>query len=95
MLQLLQLLLSEPQLTAAYYGRFAAAVAARQKNYKLLKQLLQAESVLAALERREVQQLVACQVANLERMSDVPPFTWRMPQAKMPSYPQVRTIPSM
>jgi hypothetical protein len=89
MLQLSQLLLSEPQLADVYYGCYAAAVAARQKNYNLLKQLLQAESVLAGLDRAAVQQLVACQVANLEQLSVVPPFMWRMPKAKMPSHPQV------
>jgi hypothetical protein len=94
MLQLLQLLLSEPQLAAAYYGRFAAAVAVRKANYPLLKQLLQAESVLAALDSADAQHLVACQVANLEKMSVVPAFTWCMPKAKMPSHPKVSSSSS-
>jgi hypothetical protein len=89
MLQLSQLLLLEDQLAAANYERFAAAVAARKGNYPLLKQLLQSESVLAALDRAGVQRLVVCQVANLGKMSVVPPFTWRMPKAKMPSHPKV------
>lgn len=89
LLQLSQLLLSEPQLYAASYGQLAAEAAARKYNYSLLKQLLQSAAVQAALDRPEVQQLVACQVANLQRMAAVPAFSWHMPQAKMPGFPQV------
>jgi hypothetical protein len=89
LLQLSQLLLSQPLLSTAYYTRFVAAAAARRDNYVLLKQLLLSQAVQAALERPEVQQLVACQVANLQRMAAVPPFTWHMQHAKMPGFPQV------
>lgn len=89
MSQLSHILLSNAQLRAAYYDHFAAAVAQRPKNYELLKQLLQSESLRAHLAMPEVQQLVECQVANLQRLGAVPPFTWNMPQASIPSYPQV------
>lgn len=92
LLQLSQLLLSEPQLYAASYGQLAAEAAARKYNYSLLKQLLQSAAVQAALDRPEVQQLVACQVANLQRMAAVPAFSWHMPQAKMPGFPQVEAF---
>lgn len=53
---------------------------------------LQTSAVQAALDRPEVQQLVACQVANLQRMAAVPAFSWHMPQAKMPGFPQVEAF---
>jgi hypothetical protein len=85
MLQLSDMLLGNPQLRAAYYDHFVAAVEQRQDNYQLLKQLLQSGAVRGALAVAEVQQLVACQVANLERLGAVPPFTWHMPQAVVPA----------
>lgn len=89
MLQLSGMLLSHKQLKAAYYDVFADVVVKRRNNYNLLKQLLQSAPVRSALPMPEVQQLVSCQVANLERMSAVPPFSWHMPQAKLSSYPEV------
>jgi hypothetical protein len=76
--------LGNPQLRAAYYDHFASAVSQRRDSYELLKQLLQSGPVTAALATPEVQQLVACQLANLQRLSAVPPFTWNMPQAVVP-----------
>ena len=84
MLLLSDMLLGSMQLRATHYGHFAAAVARRQDSYTLLKQLLQSEAVTAALGVPEVQQLVSCQVANLQRLSAVPVFTWHMPQAVVP-----------
>lgn len=89
LLQLSQLLLTQAELAEAYYGRFATAVMARRDTYPLLKKLLQTESVQSALGRPAVQQLVACQVANLQRKSAAPPFSWHMKEARLPSYPQV------
>jgi hypothetical protein len=84
MLRLSGMLLGNPQLRAAYYDHFAAAVSQRRDSYELLKQLLQSGPVTAALAAPEVQQLVACQIVNLQRLSAVPPFTWNMPQAVVP-----------
>jgi hypothetical protein len=84
MLLLSDMLLGSMQLRATHYGHFAAAVARRQDSYTLLKQLLQSEAVTAALGVPEVQQLVSCQVANLQRLSAVPVFIWHMPQAVVP-----------
>lgn len=84
------LLLSGMLLTTAYYDHFAAAVTKMAGSYALLKLLLQSAGVKAALALPEVQQLVACQVANLEQMSAVPPFSRNMPQAKFPQNAQVR-----
>jgi hypothetical protein len=89
MLLLSQLLLGDAGLTRSYYSRFATAVAQRRENYSLLKQLLQTAGVRAALELPGVQQLVSCQVANLQRLAAVAPFSWHMPQASVPSYRQV------
>lgn len=84
MLRLSSMLLGNPQLRAAYYDHFAAAVSQRRESYELLKQLLQSAPVTAALATPEVQQLVACQIANLQRLSAVPPYMWNMPQAVVP-----------
>jgi len=89
MAQLSTMLLADVQLQAAYYDRFAAAVIQRPDNYKLLKQLLQSGPVRASLDCPEVQQLVSCQVKNLEGLSAVPPFSWAMPEASLHSWPQV------
>jgi hypothetical protein len=94
MLLLSELLLSQQQLSAAYFGRFAAAVTSRTDSYPLLQQLLSTAAVKGALDRVEVQQLVTCQVANLQRMAAVPQFTWHMPQAKIPNFPQVCRLSS-
>jgi hypothetical protein len=90
MLLLSGMLLQAPQLTERYYNRFAAAAVLRPNNYLLLKQLLNSAPVKVSLGSPGVQQLVAAQVANLQRMSQVPAFSWHMPQARMPGYPQVR-----
>jgi hypothetical protein len=84
-LQLSDLLLTSPQLRAAYYDHSAAAVEQRPHNYQLLQQLLQSGAVRANLAMPEVQQVVACQVANLRRLSAVPPFSWCMANAKLPA----------
>jgi hypothetical protein len=89
MLLLSGMLLVDKQLWTTYYCYFAAAVAQRADSYSLLKQLLQSAEVQAVLSLPEVQQLVACQVANLERLSAVTPFSWNMPQAAFPSNKQV------
>jgi len=53
-------------------------VSQRQDSYDLLKQLLASGAVKEALASANVQQLVACQVANLQRMSRLPAFSWKM-----------------
>lgn len=93
MLLLSQLLLADAGLTRSYYAQFATAVAQRRSRYSLLKQLLQTAAVQAALELPAVQQLVACQVANLRRMAAAAPFSWHMPQASVPGNPEVRVEP--
>lgn len=94
MLLLSQLLLGDAELAGRHCSRFATAVAQRRSNYSLLKQLLQQPPVRAALELPGVQQLVACQVAHLQRMAAVPAFSWHMPQATLQnySYPQVQAF---
>ena len=89
MLQLSAVLLRWPQLKDRYYSRFAAAAVQRSNSYSLLKQLLDSGAVKGALEVPGVQQLVAVQVARLERMAQVPAFSWHMPQACVSQYPQV------
>jgi hypothetical protein len=84
-LQLSNLLLTSPQLRAAYYDHYAAEVARRPDNYKLLQELLQSSAVGTNSAMPEVQQLVASQLANLKRPSAVPPFSWCMPEAKLPA----------
>lgn len=85
LLDLSTLLLGNPQLRAAYYDLFVAAVARHQGKYQLLQRLLASQPVKQALDLPEVQQLVACQVANLQRLSAEPAFSWEMPQAVVPS----------
>jgi hypothetical protein len=91
MLLLSGMLLQAPQLKERYYNRFAAAAAQRPNNYLLLKRLLASAPVKVSLGSPGVQQLVTALVAKLERMSQVPAFSWHMPQAKMPGYPKVNT----
>eukprot|EP00878_Enallax_costatus_P014550 GHUV01015221.1.p1 GENE.GHUV01015221.1~~GHUV01015221.1.p1 ORF type:complete len:529 (+),score=164.92 GHUV01015221.1:965-2551(+) len=89
MLQLSTMLLAGDELSSAYYRAFATAVTQRPGNYGLLKQLLESAQIQTALAMPEVQQLVSCQISNLERMCVVPPFSWHMPEAKLPSHPEV------
>jgi len=92
MLLLSELLLGNPQLRAAYCDHYAIAVGQQRDSYDLLKQLLASGAVKGALAMAEVQQLVALQIANLERLSAVPAFTWHMPEARLPSYSTVRNV---
>lgn len=85
MLQLSDMLLGNLQLRAAYYDHFVAAAEQQKDRYQLLKELLQSGAVRGALAVAEVQQLVCCQVANLERLGAVPPFNWHMPSAVVPA----------
>jgi hypothetical protein len=89
MLVVSQLLLGAAGLADRCYPRFATAVAQRRSNYSLLKQLLQTAAMRAVLELPGVQQLVVCQIANLQRKAAVPQFSWDMPQASVPRFPQV------
>jgi hypothetical protein len=89
MLQLSDMLLGNPQLCAAYYDHFTAAVLARPHHNRLVGQLVQTSLVQAHAAMPEIQQLVHCRIAVLEPLARVPKFNLQMPQAKMPSYPQV------
>lgn len=89
MLQLSDMLLGNPQLRAAYYDHFTAAVLARPQHIDLVRQLLLTRLVRAHAAMPEIQQLVLSRIALLEPLAHVPKLSLRMPQAKVPSYPQV------
>jgi hypothetical protein len=84
MTRLTLILIRNSQLQAAYQTTFAEAVSQRGDSYELLQRLLQMTQVKNAVATPMVQQLVSCQIANLQRLSAPPPFTWDMPEAVVP-----------
>lgn len=85
-------LLRSPELRGrGWLECFVQACVARPSRYLLLRQMLEAGTVLQHLELPAVQLLVEAQVALLQEMLQQPPdFSWCMPQASLPGYPQVR-----
>jgi hypothetical protein len=88
LLQLSALLLSSAELRG-YYGAFAALCVQRPANQGLLKRLLVSAAVREARQLPGVQQLAAARAAQLEAQAAPPQFSWCMPQAQLPGYPQV------
>ncbi len=88
------LLVGRPELAASHYSRFAEAclAAPETSSYKALTQLLDSGAVRGALALPGVQQLVAAQAANLERMSAEPEFSWCMPEADFPHIKEVGAL---
>ncbi len=88
------LLVGRPELAASHYSRFAEAclAAPETSSYKALKKLLDSGAVRGALALPGVQQLVAAQAANLERMSAEPEFSWCMPEAGFPHIKEVGAL---
>jgi hypothetical protein len=89
LLQLSDMLLGRPELAATHYGRFASGVASRADSAGLIGRLLASQRVAAALELPGVQRLVEAQVVNLQALCSPSQFSWRMPQAQLPAYPEV------
>jgi hypothetical protein len=82
-------LLGSPQLRGSAYSAFAEACLRRADRQQLLKLLLVAPSLRAALELPGVQRLVEAQIAHLAPLAAPPPFSWCMPEASLPTHPQV------
>lgn len=93
--QLSDLLLGRPALRSKHYSQFAAACLQRPAQYHLLCTLLATAQVRGALQVPGVQQLVAAQVALLGKLTLQPGqqeegWEWRMVDAALPGYPEVR-----